>query len=727
MSTNIPGSLTHNPYDFANPVTELAIFAGRGPGLSDVDYYLNEALSARPIHLALTGDRSAGKTSMLNMVAAKALGLGFLVVRVDLNEGDSEQIEFFARLYDAVLTSVVSEGGFGGPSGTTWNAYRGLVDTGTQAPGIPLSFPSHLVAAIDGSRRLSIALLSADLKLIQQELNKRVVVILDECDVLSKSRIALQTLRNLFNDLSAFMFVIAGTPNLFTVFDDVFSPIARQFKKLPVAAFADESDTQECIAQPLKTNGIEPERLFERWPNEADEIHRLTGGRPYEIRLLCHTMFKRMQQGAETKMVVNLEALDAVRLDIEQSGVFNVGRSSRKYLELSDSKLRAIGLIRAIPSGSATQAFLVHELRGRLAFGQEQFQQLLHELVSDGVLSSSGENYTLVGDQFDEVYLRYLAASRRVYIPAFPATVSRHFEAAIRRAVRATLGSSISSLYSNSTETEFNEKVTAMLFPHEDGKTAMARAREWAALHKAVAKLQINKEPELVYIRFSLEVGEYSTVAYFPANRDVESQLESETSFAEFQTKIERLGGNLDVSTIIFDITSMAPIDQVAPRNAEVREVTARSYDEDAYEAFRTDDFAGSLDAFEVAYGLSPTASRATSAAFLALHVGKWESVIEWADNSVNLNADQDGGLQHCAAAYDRALALVMLSRSKEAVPDLERALTIWDESNGFSRGLHLLRAELDSGDSWQLGAASLNIGDEARELKRLIQAQPAT
>jgi Cdc6-like AAA superfamily ATPase len=60
-------SKLHNPFDFANPVIDPKLFAGRKNELEDIEYYLNHAKSApRAINLALIGDRASGKTSLLN-------------------------------------------------------------------------------------------------------------------------------------------------------------------------------------------------------------------------------------------------------------------------------------------------------------------------------------------------------------------------------------------------------------------------------------------------------------------------------------------------------------------------------------------------------------------------------------------------------------------------------------------------------------------------------------
>jgi AAA+ ATPase superfamily predicted ATPase len=84
-------SKMHNPFDFANPVNDPKLFAGRKSELEDIEYYLNHAKTApRAINLALIGDRASGKTSLLNMIEGGARQRVFLPVRIDLDESDVE-------------------------------------------------------------------------------------------------------------------------------------------------------------------------------------------------------------------------------------------------------------------------------------------------------------------------------------------------------------------------------------------------------------------------------------------------------------------------------------------------------------------------------------------------------------------------------------------------------------------------------------------------------------
>ena len=74
-----------NPYDFANPVNDPNLFAGRKAILDEIRYYLDHAKAAsRAINLAIIGGRASGKTSILNMIQNEAQHRKFCVVRVEL-------------------------------------------------------------------------------------------------------------------------------------------------------------------------------------------------------------------------------------------------------------------------------------------------------------------------------------------------------------------------------------------------------------------------------------------------------------------------------------------------------------------------------------------------------------------------------------------------------------------------------------------------------------------
>ena len=219
-----------NPYDFANPITDPYLFVGREKEMGEIRYYLDHASkSSRPINLAILGPRASGKTSILNMIEREAKQRGFTVVRIDLDEGDVEtQLAFFYKIFDSILTTACLQEAFEGISGKTYKIYRDMVDA-YEVPEdktfCPFIFPIQYAKAMNKGNinaPLSETNFKRDIKKIQEELGSPIILLLDECDVLTKSRVHLEKLRNIFMDVPNFMLVMTGTPALFPLMNEIF-------------------------------------------------------------------------------------------------------------------------------------------------------------------------------------------------------------------------------------------------------------------------------------------------------------------------------------------------------------------------------------------------------------------------------------------------------------------------------------------------------------------------
>jgi hypothetical protein len=181
-------SMLPNPYDFANPVTDPNLFAGRTSELDDIRYYLDHASRApRAINLALIGRRASGKTSFLNVTQTEAQKRGFCVVRVNLDEGDARaQLPFFHKLFDSVLTTACETGAYGGLTGHTYDIYRDMVDAydvPTDKTFCPFIFPIQYAKAMsvrNDDVALSDTAFGKDIVRIQVKLNMPIAILFDE-------------------------------------------------------------------------------------------------------------------------------------------------------------------------------------------------------------------------------------------------------------------------------------------------------------------------------------------------------------------------------------------------------------------------------------------------------------------------------------------------------------------------------------------------------------------
>lgn len=150
----------HNPYDFANPISDADLFVGRQSELEEIRYYLDHAKTApRPINLALLGARASGKTNLLNMIDLEGRKRDFCTVRVDLDEGDAKtQLGFFLKLFDELMGVACGRGVFGGTAGKTYDAYLGMVNAYAVPEDktfCPFLFPVQYAKAMGSSNFLA--------------------------------------------------------------------------------------------------------------------------------------------------------------------------------------------------------------------------------------------------------------------------------------------------------------------------------------------------------------------------------------------------------------------------------------------------------------------------------------------------------------------------------------------------------------------------------------------
>jgi hypothetical protein len=441
MSEALDLAQIHNPYDFANPVSERNLFSGRERELNDIKYYLDQAKNApRPINIALLGSRAAGKTSLLNMIALEAKDRGMCVARVNLNEGDTQsEISFFFKLFDGVFSAVCdfkildaaenSSYCFGGKHSKTYETYLDMIsayEIPEDKTWCPFIFPIQYAKAMSSGRgngKISDQNFINDLINIHKEIAHPIIILFDECNVLANHRILLEMVRNTFMNTSGYMLVFTGTQDLFPVMDEVFSPIVRQFKKVEVVSFEHTNETKQCISKPLESIGVtELGDVFETTTlNELSQIHDLTGGRPYEIQLLCHFMFKRVQVGRTKKMELDLDVLDDVLNELRRGHDISSRPIISKIRELNKRQLAALSLLTS--SGGHANFdqiwFIEYVLNGEVAWSKRDILELLSLFSKDGILAIEDGIIRFAGDDFDRIYIKYFARQRKFNL-AFP-------------------------------------------------------------------------------------------------------------------------------------------------------------------------------------------------------------------------------------------------------------------------------------------------------------------
>jgi len=114
-----------------------------------------------------------------------------------------------------------------------------------------------------------------------------IVLLLDECDLLSKNTALIQKQRNIIDSLAGYMCILSGTDRMFPEMDKVFSPFRRQFITIKVDNLPHLTQVMECVRKPLEAN---EKGLFD--DETIGRIFTLSKGMPYKINMLCHFMYE---------------------------------------------------------------------------------------------------------------------------------------------------------------------------------------------------------------------------------------------------------------------------------------------------------------------------------------------------------------------------------------------------------------------------------------------------
>jgi tetratricopeptide (TPR) repeat protein len=381
------------------------------------------------MHLALIGPRSMGKSSLLYRVAELAEGRGYLQAMITLYDSMVENPFFFFReLLDEVMTKGVQNHNFyGGPEGDVYGTYRlqmaaRVVDVNRHH--VRLLFPMMYIGAekTQFGEALPQSALIRDLQSLHDEGQKcsvpTIVLLIDEANQLSRNTTLLQLIRNVFTTVPGYQLVLSGTDEMFPAIREVFSPIPRSFHLIQVGPFKSVAETRECILGPLP-----PEDRWRVKRETVEDIHRLSGGRPYEIRLVSHFMYRHYEE-QESADYIDMDVPVFEKVAAELRGLQSTQRQDAiaRLRSLKQDEIIALKSLVAYPLGSVNEvANLVECFRvdraspavveRRTRILREKARQLVKRQVVEEL---SDDRFRLTGDEFEQLYVKYHAKAEGI-------------------------------------------------------------------------------------------------------------------------------------------------------------------------------------------------------------------------------------------------------------------------------------------------------------------------
>jgi hypothetical protein len=419
-----------NPFDFANPVTDRTLFAGRAREVAELEYYIDLATSQKAIGLAVVGERTSGKTSLLNMAQLAARDRSFLTIRLDLTKTDvKDEPTFLASLYESTMLAARRQQLWGDKSEEVYQAFRLAMGAGNAAKireYCDLAFPQTVALSTSTGHQTAnfpVALILEDYRnLLESRTWKEcsgIALLIDEGDILAEVPSVLEKLRFVMSSPLSMVVVVAGTEQMLGSMDAVFAPIVRQFKRIRLRPFVSPSETRECLLERLRITGDEGALVQITYV----ELHELAQGSPYEAQLVAHYAYRRYRENPRGGFAISITVLNDVLAEVERFRSQEHDKFASTLRKLSVDELRELSWIVTYPKLTLYEkATLEVALRnpGRV---KEIIRQRRQELrgVADRFVQmkliqydGTTQSYDIQGGQFDRLYIKYLARSMKV-------------------------------------------------------------------------------------------------------------------------------------------------------------------------------------------------------------------------------------------------------------------------------------------------------------------------
>lgn len=309
--------LSLNPYIFERPITDPKLFFGRKEELREIKMLLERAKKKRYQHIMIIGKRSIGKSSLLNRVVELSNKLGYITIKLPLDESAvKDPLDFFKTLYSMILDEMENKNIKIGFKERFLNAIEGLEIKGE----IPLGFAKLYVQRKKSKverKEVPYYILKKDFQYLFELVKDKtssIVICIDEGDILTLNKELLQLIRNIFQEIEGYNLVLAGTDRLVEKISDVFSPIPRLFYKINLGPFRTEEEAEEAIIKPLENLRKSVNLpLYPPSSEVVEDIAKFSSYNPYEINLICYYAFEESVKKGKHSMELSPEVFERIK------------------------------------------------------------------------------------------------------------------------------------------------------------------------------------------------------------------------------------------------------------------------------------------------------------------------------------------------------------------------------------------------------------------------------
>jgi len=315
-----------NPYFPIKTNIPSKEFVGRTEELHQFRIQLEEyKATLKTSNILITGEKSIGKSTLLNRFLSLLDDFNFCVVHQELSRDSSidiNEFEFFRDLIDSLFIKYAPpEGSFFDQAqsdiwfsltSSTYSHESSYIDR-------KLLFPTQYANYKNNIREsLSYQRLENDFEKILDELTGSemefigLVIVIDEFQELSRNPIVLDILRRLSENLVGITIIGAGLPQL--VDNSLFEKFIRTAINMDLKRF-NKSDILNLIYKPLETHLNLPKHQIEKWFDKSSLIDLIvrSDGNPMHIHILCAKMVDYFKSNISLKLLgLNKAVMEAV-------------------------------------------------------------------------------------------------------------------------------------------------------------------------------------------------------------------------------------------------------------------------------------------------------------------------------------------------------------------------------------------------------------------------------